>query len=114
MATKPFSTNWLDRAESRLSARNLSPLHSVTDAMRYTCLLALTLSVLSPRLLFAHDGGAIYKERCASCHDMPEGRTPPLSTIKGMTGEAIYTALATGSMKTQAQGLEGPQLFALI
>ena len=82
--------------------------------MRYACLLALTLSVLSPRMLSAQDGAAIYKERCASCHDMPEGRTPPLSTIKGMTGEAIYTALATGSMKTQAQGLEGPQLFALI
>ncbi|HKF65548.1 MAG TPA: PQQ-binding-like beta-propeller repeat protein, partial [Vicinamibacterales bacterium] len=82
--------------------------------MRYTCLLALTISVLSARTLSAQDGAAIYKERCASCHDMPEGRTPPLSTIKGMTGEAIYTALATGSMKTQAQGLEGPQLFALI
>ena len=82
--------------------------------MRDTYLLALAISVLSPRLLFAQDGAAIYKERCASCHDMPEGRTPPLSAIKGMTGEVIYAALSTGSMKTQAQGLEGPQLFALI
>src|SRR5215813_2531528 len=84
--------------------------------MRNVCLLALTISVLSPRMLSAQapDGAAIYKERCASCHDMPEGRTPPLTAIKGMTGEAIYAALSSGSMKTQAQGLTGPQLFALL
>src|SRR5215470_4252260 len=82
--------------------------------MRHACLLALALSVLSPRMLSAQDGAAIYKERCASCHDMPEGRTPPLATIKAMTGEAIYTALSSGAMRTQAEGLTGPQLFALI
>jgi polyvinyl alcohol dehydrogenase (cytochrome) len=31
-----------------------------------------------------------------------------------MTGEAIYTALTTGAMKTQAEGLTGAQMFALI
>src|ERR1051325_6290994 len=82
--------------------------------MRLACLLAVTVSVLSPGMLSAQDGAAIYKERCASCHDMPEGRTPPLSAIKAMTGEAIYTALSSGAMKTQAQGLAAPQLFALI
>jgi polyvinyl alcohol dehydrogenase (cytochrome) len=82
--------------------------------MRYACVLALTVSVLSPRMLSAQDGAAIYKERCASCHDMPEGRTPPLSAIKGMTGEAVYAALTTGAMKTQAEGLQPPQLFALL
>src|SRR5215467_10414435 len=82
--------------------------------MRYTCLLALTISVLSPRMLSAQDGAAIYKERCASCHDMPEGRTPPLAAIKAMTGEAIYAALSSGAMRTQAQGLTAPQLFALM
>jgi polyvinyl alcohol dehydrogenase (cytochrome) len=70
--------------------------------------------VLSPGILSAQDGAAIYKERCASCHDMPEGRTPPLSAIKAMTGEAVYTALTTGAMKTQAEGLQPPQLFALL
>jgi polyvinyl alcohol dehydrogenase (cytochrome) len=84
------------------------------NAMRYACLLALTISVLSPRILSAQDGAAIYKERCASCHDMPEGRTPPVSAIKAMTGEAIFTALTTGAMKTQAEGLQPPQLFALL
>jgi hypothetical protein len=43
---------------------------------------------------------------------MPEGRTPPLSAIKAMTGEAIYIALTNGAMKTQAQGLSPVQIFA--
>ena len=68
--------------------------------MRYICLLALMLPPLS-----AQDGAAIYKERCAACHDAPKGRIPALSAIKAMSGEAIYAALTTGLMKTQAEGL---------
>src|SRR5690349_5841604 len=82
--------------------------------MRYACLVALTVSILSPRMLSAQDGAAIYKERCASCHDMPAGRTPPLTAIKAMTGQAIYAALTTGAMKTQGQDLTPPQLFTLL
>src|SRR5262245_54892026 len=82
--------------------------------MRYVCLLALSILVLSAQVLSAQDGAAIYKERCASCHDAPQGRVPSLSAIKAMTGEAIYIALSSGAMKTQAQGLSVPQLFALI
>src|SRR5262245_476440 len=82
--------------------------------MRYVCLLALTILVLSTQVLSAQDGAAIYKERCASCHDAPEGRVPPITAIKAMTGEAIFVALTSGVMRTQAQGLSTPQLFALI
>src|SRR5262245_24372072 len=82
--------------------------------MRYVCLVALTILVLSTQVLSAQDGAAIYKERCASCHDAPEGRIPALSTIKAMSGEAIYVALTMGAMRTQAQGLSTPQIFALI
>src|SRR5580700_4954536 len=79
--------------------------------MRYVCLLALILPALS-----AQDdaGAAIYKERCASCHDVPAERVPPLSSIKAMSGEAIYTALTSGVMKTRAEGLSTAQIFALI
>ncbi len=80
--------------------------------MRYVCLLAVML--ISAPILSAQDGAAIYKERCASCHDMPEGRTPPLSTIKAMTGEAIFIALTSGAMKTQAEGLSVAQIFTLL
>ncbi len=62
----------------------------------------------------APDGAAIYKERCASCHDMPQGRVPALGAIKAMSGEAIYVALTTGAMKTQAQGMSIVQIFTLL
>jgi polyvinyl alcohol dehydrogenase (cytochrome) len=78
--------------------------------MRYMCLI---ISIL-PAILAAQDGAAIYKERCASCHDAAEGRAPKMDALKGMTGEAIYAALTTGSMKSQAQGLSTPDIFALL
>ena len=78
--------------------------------MRYVCLLALLLPALSS----AQDGAAIYKERCASCHDNPAERVPSLSAIKAMSGEAIYAALTTGPMKSRAEGLAITDVFALL
>src|SRR5262245_17612346 len=81
--------------------------------MRYVCLLAV-LTLAWVQISSAQDGAAIYKERCASCHDSPQGRTPALSAIKAMTGEAIYVALTSGAMKTQAEGLSTAQIFMLL
>src|SRR5215469_14848027 len=78
--------------------------------MRYVCLL---ISML-PAGLAAQDGGAIYKERCASCHDAPQPRVPALAAIKAMSGEAAYLALTSGAMKSRAEGLSTAQIFALI
>jgi polyvinyl alcohol dehydrogenase (cytochrome) len=77
--------------------------------MRTMCLFALMAPVLC-----AQDGAAIYKERCASCHDMPAARVPSLATIKAMSGEAIYVALTSGIMKSRAEGLSTGDIFALI
>src|ERR1700733_14782695 len=77
--------------------------------MRYAFLIALITPLAS-----AQDGAAIYKERCASCHDMPAARVPSLATIKAMSAEAIYVALSSGVMKSRAEGLSTPELFALI
>jgi polyvinyl alcohol dehydrogenase (cytochrome) len=77
--------------------------------MRYVCLFILTIQGL-----LAQDGAAIYKERCASCHDMPAARVPSLEAIKAMSGEAIYIALTNGVMKSRAEGLSTPQIFGLI
>jgi polyvinyl alcohol dehydrogenase (cytochrome) len=77
--------------------------------MRYVCLFALLTSTL-----WAQDGAAIYKQRCASCHDTPAPRVPSFSTIKAMSGEAIYLALTRGVMQTQAAGLSSAQIFALL
>jgi len=74
----------------------------------------MTVFMCSTLIVSAQDGAAIYKERCAACHDTPEGRTPSLAAIKAMTGEAIYAALASGAMRTQAEGMSTPQLAALL
>jgi polyvinyl alcohol dehydrogenase (cytochrome) len=81
--------------------------------MRYVCLL-IPMILFTSILASAQDGAAIYKERCASCHDAPTGRIPALGTIKQMTGEAVYLALTAGAMKEEAKGLPIAQLFALI
>jgi polyvinyl alcohol dehydrogenase (cytochrome) len=78
--------------------------------MRYACLLILTIT----GLLEAQDGSALYKERCASCHDSPEGRIPSISSIKQMTGEAIYAALTNGAMKSQTSGLSTQEVISLV
>src|SRR5262245_19702102 len=84
------------------------------NTMRHMYLLALMILVLFAPVLSAQDGAAIYKERCASCHDAPEGRVPSITAIKAMTGEAIFIALTNGVMRNQAQGLSTPQIFTLI
>jgi len=70
--------------------------------------------VLMACLLHAQDGAQIYKQHCASCHDAPAQRIPSLASIKKMSGEAIYTALTRGAMKTQAADLSSAEIFALI
>src|SRR4029077_13162324 len=73
-------------------------------------LLILTIT----GLLQAQDGAALYKERCASCHDSPQGRVPSIGTIRQMTGEAIYAALTNGAMKSQTSGLSTQEVISLL
>jgi polyvinyl alcohol dehydrogenase (cytochrome) len=51
-------------------------------------------------------GAAIYKEHCASCHDNPQGRIPPRSTLAiYRTPEEVVRALTTGIMQQQGMPL---------
>ena len=78
--------------------------------MRYTYLLVFIIAGVSQ----AQEGAALYKERCASCHDSPQGRVPSFGAIKQMTGEAIYGALTNGVMKSQTQGLSTQEMISLV
>src|SRR5438552_1296186 len=82
--------------------------------MRNVCLIAVVILVWSAQVVSAQDGASIYKERCASCHDAPQGRVPSISTIKAMSAQAIYPTLTNGAMRTQAEGLSTAQIFTLI
>ncbi len=59
------------------------------------------------------DGAKLYEQRCAVCHDKPEGRTPPKSALARRNPEEVIAALTTGAMKTQASGLTALEIRVL-
>ncbi|MEK6303653.1 MAG: PQQ-binding-like beta-propeller repeat protein [Acidobacteriota bacterium] len=66
-----------------------------------------------PQPLTSPEGEALYKQRCAVCHDNPQDRIPPLFLIRRRSAEDVMQTLTDGSMKQQASGLNGDQIRAL-
>jgi polyvinyl alcohol dehydrogenase (cytochrome) len=58
-------------------------------------------------------GEALYRERCASCHDGGVSRAPARAALRQMSQENIRFALATGSMSSQGAGLTPAQVDSL-
>jgi polyvinyl alcohol dehydrogenase (cytochrome) len=56
---------------------------------------------------------AIYKEKCAVCHDHPVGRIPPRSTIKTLPAQQVIYDLTFGVMQPQGLGLSVQEIAAL-
>lgn len=59
-------------------------------------------------------GEALYKERCASCHEGGVLRAPNRAALKEMSPENIRFALKAGSMVVQGLGLSSAQIAAVI
>jgi polyvinyl alcohol dehydrogenase (cytochrome) len=59
------------------------------------------------------EGAALYKEKCAACHDEAQDRVPPLFLIRRRSAEDVMQTLTSGSMKQQAKGLTGEQIRQL-
>ena len=64
-------------------------------------------------MALAQDGAAVYKARCAMCHDAPEGRVPPVAALRTMTLPVILQALEGGAMKAQAAGMTAAERVAV-
>jgi polyvinyl alcohol dehydrogenase (cytochrome) len=79
--------------------------------MRYPQLLALFVSLSAP--LFAQDGGAIYRQQCASCHDGGAARAPQAAALKQMSVASVQFALSAGAMQTQGQKLTQAEIRAV-
>jgi polyvinyl alcohol dehydrogenase (cytochrome) len=77
--------------------------------LRLILVFAMNLGVA-----LAQDGAAIYKQRCAICHDAPVGRVPPVSALRAMEGAAISQSLESGPMQTQAAGLTAAERNAVV
>lgn len=82
--------------------------------LRYLLILTLPGLLEAQGPPAAQEGAALYRARCASCHDSPQGRIPSLGAIKQMTGQAVYAALANGAMKSQTAGLSTQQMLSLV
>ena len=59
------------------------------------------------------DGAKLYEQRCATCHDNAQDRTPPKSALARRAPDEVIAALTTGAMKTQASGLKTLEIRAL-
>jgi polyvinyl alcohol dehydrogenase (cytochrome) len=60
------------------------------------------------------DGAALYKTRCATCHDgPPQARMPSHQELAGKSPEAIVNAMFQGAMTTQALGLSADEGAAI-
>src|SRR4051812_20125567 len=75
--------------------------------------VAVLLVVAAPALAQSTgkgEGEAIYRQRCVGCHETGAARAPDLATLRAMSPDRVLTALRSGSMSTQAQGLSTTQL----
>jgi polyvinyl alcohol dehydrogenase (cytochrome) len=62
---------------------------------------------------WAQDGAALYRQRCATCHDGGVARAPQAAALKQMLPESAAFALNSGSMALQAYGLTAAEIRAL-
>ncbi|HWI24754.1 MAG TPA: hypothetical protein VNS59_07495, partial [Lysobacter sp.] len=59
------------------------------------------------------DAKAIYGQRCAMCHDHPQGNIPARAWLATLPRDRIAAALTTGVMRAQATGLNAEQIGEL-
>jgi polyvinyl alcohol dehydrogenase (cytochrome) len=63
--------------------------------------------------LSAQDGGAIYREHCASCHEGGVARAPQVEALKQMTPANVQFALKSGVMQLQGWILTQSEIRAV-
>lgn len=61
----------------------------------------------------APDGAALYRERCAQCHDHAQGHVPSREALSFRAATNIVMALEWGPMRPQAAGLSPEQVNAI-
>jgi cytochrome c553 len=59
------------------------------------------------------DGKAIHQQRCAQCHDHPQGSIPPRAFIASRPHAEVIEAMTHGVMRTQAAGLSAQDVEAV-
>lgn len=84
------------------------PLSNACDTLAGSTLAMRFALVVIPLVLSSAppDGAALYKEKCATCHDGPrQERMPRRAEIAGRTPESVLESMVKGTMKPQSEGL---------
>lgn len=84
--------------------------------MRVTTVVACAaLGVLVASEARSQEGGALFEQRCASCHVKPADgtRAPTLEQLRTATPESIHSSITTGGMASMASGLSDAQRRAI-
>lgn len=61
----------------------------------------------------AAQGEALYRQRCAACHDHPRDRIPPRLLLGFRSPNAVVRALTRGTMRPMSEGLGAGEIAAL-
>jgi polyvinyl alcohol dehydrogenase (cytochrome) len=75
--------------------------------------LASSVTAAAAQTPAPQDADAMYKARCASCHEAGVARAPNRDGLRRLTPEAIGAALTLGSMREQGQELTLAQIQLL-
>jgi len=59
------------------------------------------------------DGAALFQQRCAACHDHPQGNIPPRALLESRSRAYIVDTLTQGAMRAQASGLSANDIDAI-
>jgi polyvinyl alcohol dehydrogenase (cytochrome) len=69
--------------------------------------------ILLASAALAQDGEALYRARCAGCHESPVSHAPGLNLLRRLYPETVVESLTTGSMRPLAAGLSAAERRAL-
>lgn len=69
--------------------------------MRAALLLLVMIAATPVQAQPGEDGQALYRERCAACHEGGAARAPDRAALKMLAPDEIRAALASGSMSRQ-------------
>ena len=87
----------------------------VGTALAALCLLAETAHAGSEAAIDgAARGAELFGQRCAVCHDHPQGRIPPRYVLSHLSSDQVLHTLTAGPMRQQAQGLTSADINQLV
>ncbi len=70
-------------------------------------------AAMAPAVAANLDAAGVYQQRCAMCHDHPQGNIPPKTVLATRSRQRIVDALDHGAMRMQAAGLSKEQIDAM-